>query len=229
MKPTPDLSVYASYSESFLPQAGDQFLVLSPTRTQFEPEKFTNYEIGAKWAPLDNVLVNAAIFRLERTNIRAVDPNDPTLTVLAGESRAEGFEIGAVGEVTEFWKANLGYTYLDGELLNDNAFGAAGQRLQQLPKHSVSAWNRFDFNEKLGLGLGIIHQSEQFASFSNDVVLPSYWRVDAAAYYTVSERLSFQLNIENLFDEDYYPSAHGDNNIQPSEPFSARIGVRFEI
>ncbi|MBX7493848.1 TonB-dependent siderophore receptor [Qipengyuania sp. 1NDW9] len=229
VKPTPDLSIYASFSESFLPQAGDQFLVLSPTRTQFEPEKFTNYEIGAKWAPMDNVLVNAAIFRLERTNIRAVDPTDPTLTVLAGESRAEGFEIGAVGEVTDFWKANLGYTYLDGELLNDNAFGDAGQRLQQLPEHSISAWNRFDFNDKLGLGLGVIHQSEQFASFSNDVVLPSYWRVDAAAYYTVSDRLSFQLNIENLFDEDYYPSAHGDNNIQPGEPFSARIGVRFEI
>ena len=60
-------------------------------------------------------------------------------------------------------------------------------------------------------------------------MLPSYWRVDAAAYYTVSEKLSLQLNIENLFDENYYPSAHGDNNIQPADPFSARIGVRFEI
>ena len=229
VKPTPDLSIYASYAESFLPQAGDQFLVLSPDRSQFEPEKFTNYEIGAKWAPLDKVLVTAAIFRLERTNIRAVDPTDPTLTVLAGESRAEGFEIGAVGEVADFWKANLGYTYLDGELLNDNAFGAAGQRLQQLPEHSISAWNRFDLSEQLGFGLGVIHQSQQFASFSNDVVLPSYWRVDAAAYYTVSEKLSLQLNIENLLDEDYYPSAHGDNNIQPGDPFTARIGVRFEI
>lgn len=229
VKPTPDLSIYASYSESFLPQAGDQFLVLSPDRSQFEPEKFTNYELGAKWAPLDKVLVTAAIFRLERTNIRAVDPTDPTLTVLAGESRTEGFELGAVGEVTDFWKANLGYTYLDGELLNDNAFGAAGQRLQQLPRHSISAWNRFDVSEQLGFGLGVIHQSEQFASFSNDVVLPSYWRVDAAAYYTVSEQLSIQLNIENLLDEDYYPSAHGDNNIQPGDPFTARIGVRFEI
>ena len=229
VKPTPDLSIYASYAESFLPQAGDQFLILSPDSSQFEPEKFTNYEIGAKWAPLDKVLVTAAIFRLERTNIRAVDPTDPTLTVLAGESRAEGFEIGAVGEVADFWKANLGYTYLDGELLNDNAFGAAGQRLQQLPEHSISAWNRFDLSEQLGFGLGVIHQSQQFASFSNDVVLPSYWRVDAAAYYTVSEQLSIQLNIENLLDEDYYPSAHGDNNIQPGDPFTARIGVRFEI
>ncbi|MBX7527628.1 TonB-dependent receptor [Qipengyuania vesicularis] len=227
VKPSPDLSVYASFAESFLPQAGDQFFLLSPGNAQFEPEKFTNYEIGAKWAPLDNVLVSAAIFRLERSNTRFT--NELGITELTGESRTEGFEVGAVGEVTDFWKANLGYTYLDGELTSDSSFGPAGQRLQQLPKHSISAWNRFDVTEQLGFGLGVIHQSDQFASFSNDVVLPSYWRVDAAAYYTVSDRLSFQINVENLFDEDYYPSAHGDNNIQPAEPFSARIGVRLEI
>ncbi|MCA0978259.1 TonB-dependent siderophore receptor [Qipengyuania flava] len=228
VKPTPDLSIYASYAESFLPQAGDQFVVLSPDNAKFEPEKFTNYEIGAKWAPLDNVLVSAAIFRLNRNNTRFTDPLTGD-TLLTGKSRTEGFEIGAVGEVTDFWKANLGYTYLDGELLTDSAFGSAGQRLQQLPEHSVSAWNRFDINQQIGFGLGVIHQSDQFASFSNDVVLPSYWRVDAAAYYTVSDKLSLQLNIENLFDESYYPSAHGDNNIQPADPFSARIGLRFEI
>ncbi len=227
VKPTPDLSIYASYAESFLPQAGDQFLVLSQADAGLDPEKFTSYEVGAKFAPLDNVLISAAIFRLERSNIQARNELDEV--VLAGKSRAEGFEIGAVGTITDFWKANLGYTYLDGELLNDNDFGDAGQRLQQLPKHSISAWNRFDLTESLGFGLGVIHQSEQFASFSNDVVLPSYWRVDAAAYYTLSDRASLQLNVENLFDEDYYPSAHGDNNIQPADPFSARIGVRFEI
>ncbi|MBX7458151.1 TonB-dependent siderophore receptor [Qipengyuania sp. 1NDH17] len=227
VKPTPDLSIYASYAESFLPQAGDQFFLVSPTNAQLEPEKFTNYEIGLKFAPLDNVLVSAAIFRLERSNSRFT--NEFGITELTGESRTEGFEIGAVGEVTDFWKANLGYTYLDGELTSSSSFGPAGRRLQQLPRHSVSAWNRFDFTDNIGVGLGVIHQSQQFASFSNEVVLPSYWRVDAAAYYTVSEKLSMQLNIENLFDETYYPSAHGDNNIQPADPFSARIGVRFEL
>ncbi len=229
VKPLDGVSVFASYAESFLPQAGDQFFLISPTNATFAPEQFTNYEVGVKWAPIAKALLTASAFRLERTNIRAPSVEDPTLTVLAGESRIEGFEVSAIGEVADFWKANLGYTYLDGELLNDNAFGDAGQRLQQLPRHSISAWNRFDVSDSLGFGLGVLHQSNQFASFSNEVVLPSYWRVDAAAYYTVSDRLSFQLNIENLLDEDYFPSAHGDNNIQPGEPFSARIGVRLEL
>ena len=226
VKPNARLSFYGSYAESFLPQSGDQFFILSQRDAALEPEEFTNYEIGAKWAPLDTVLLTAAAFRLERTNTR---DSTGIVTVQTGESRVEGFEVSAVGEVADFWKANLGYTYLDGELLTNSAFGSAGQRLQQLPRHQVTAWNRFDFTERFGLGLGVIHQSSQFASFSNTVVLPSYWRVDAAAYYTLSDRLSFQVNIENLLDEDYYPSAHGNNNIQPGEPFSARVGVRFEL
>jgi catecholate siderophore receptor len=227
VKPNPDISVYASYAESFLPQAGDQFLLLSPTSAQFEPEKFTNYEIGVKWAPMAKVLVTAAVFRLDRSNTRFTDSLGNT--TLTGESRVEGFEIGAVGEIADFWKANIGYTYLDGELTSDSVFGPAGQRLQQTPKHQIAAWNRFDVTKALGFGVGVIHQSGQFASFSNTVELPAYWRVDAAAYYTINDRVSVQVNIENLFDETYYPSAHGNDNIQPAEPFSARIGVRFAI
>ena len=226
VKPNERLSFYASYAESFLPQSGDQFFILGQRDAALEPEEFTNYELGAKWAPLDTVLVTAAAFRLERSNTR---DSTGIVTVQTGKSRVEGFEIAAVGEIAGFWKANLGYTYLDGELLTNSAFGTAGRRLQQLPRHQVTAWNRFDFTEQFGVGLGVIHQSSQFASFANTVVLPSYWRVDAAAYYTVNDRLSFQVNIENLLDEDYYPSAHGNNNIQPGEPFNARVGVRFAL
>ena len=227
VKPMAGLSLFASYARSFLPQAGDQFFLISPTDATFAPEKFTNYEAGVKWAPVADALITASVFRLERTNIRAPAPDDPTLTVLAGESRIEGFEVTAVGQIADFWQANIGYTYLDGELLNASSFGPAGRQLQQVPKHSISAWNRVDVTPALGFGLGVIHQSDQFASFTNEVVLPAYWRVDAAVFYTVSDRATVQLNIENLFDENYFPSAHGDNNIQPGRPFSARLGVRF--
>ncbi|WP_128891878.1 TonB-dependent siderophore receptor [Erythrobacter sp. HKB08] len=229
VKPTDRLSFYASYSESFLPQAGDQFLILGAGDADFEPEKFTNYEIGAKWLVKPDLFLTAALFRLDRTNTTAPDPANTGLTVQVGESRVEGFEASLVGEVLPGWEASLGYTYLDGEITTTSDFAAAGTRLQQLPKHQVSAWNHFDVTDRFGLGFGAIHQSQQFASFSGNVVLPDYWRVDVAAYYEVSDRVSLQLNVENLFDEDYYPSAHGDNNIQPGAPLSARVGVRISL
>ncbi len=229
VKPMPDLSLYASYSQSFLPQAGDQFLILSPGASAFEPERFTNYEVGAKWLITPQLFATAAAFRLDRTNTRAADPANTGLTTLLGESRVEGFELSLTGEILPGWEANIGYTFLDGSITSDSVFADAGTRLQQLPESQIAAWNHVDLTDRFGIGLGVIHQGEQFASFSNEVVLPSYWRFDAAAYYEVNERVSVQLNIENLFDESYFPSAHGDNNIQPAKPFSARVGVRFSL
>lgn len=229
LKPTPAISIYGAYSESFLPQAGDQFVLLSPGDAAFEPEQFTNYELGAKWAVSPRLLAQAAIFRLERDNTTAPDPANTGLTLLTGASRTEGFEISLTGEITPFWEASLGYTYLDGEITQTTDAAVAGTRLQQLPENQITAWNRFNLSDKFGIGAGVIYQGEQFASFSGNVTLPDYVRVDAALFYDVSDQVSVQVNVENLFDEQYYPSAHGDNNIQPGRPFTARLGVRLSL
>ncbi|KPM15928.1 TonB-dependent siderophore receptor [Citromicrobium sp. WPS32] len=229
VKPVENVSLYAAYSESFLPQAGDQFVILSPGDAAFEPEQFTNYEIGAKWAIGPRLLAAASIFRLERENTTAPDPNNTGLTLQTGASRTEGFEISLTGEILPFWEASLGYTYLDGEITETTDAAVAGTRLQQLPEHQITAWNRFNLTDRLGVGAGLIYQGEQFASFSQNVTLPDYVRVDAAIFYDVTDRIAVQVNVENLFDETYYPSAHGDNNIQPGRPFSARFGVRLKM
>ena len=57
------------------------------------------------------------------------------------------------------------------------------------------------------------------------VTLPSWTRVDAAVYYNLTTSLRAQLNIENLFDEDYFISAHNNTNITPGSP----IGLRFAL
>jgi catecholate siderophore receptor len=227
--PVESVSLYASYAESFLPQSGDQFYALSPTTATLEPEKFDNIEVGAKWAPAADLLLTASVFQLDRSNTRAADPANPALTVLTGASRVRGAELSVAGEIAERLHVNLGYTYLDGEITSDSNFAAAGTRLQQLPEHHFAAWARYDITANFGLGGGVIAQSDQFASFSNNVTLPGYARVDLAAFYNPTERLSFQLNVENVFDETYYASAHGDNNIQPARPANASLTARLRF
>lgn len=229
VKPQENLSLYASYTESFLPQAGDQFLILSPTSASFEPEKFENIEAGVKWAPKSDLLFTAALFQLDRSNTQAPDPNGSGLTVLTGKSRTKGMELSLAGNLASNWLVNLGYTYLDGKIRSTTSAAPAGTRLEQVPKHHIAAWTRYDFTERLGVGAGIVHSSKQFASVSGNVVLPSYTRVDVAGYFQLTERVSLQVNVENLFDEDYYPSAHGDNNIQPAKPLSASFGARISL
>ena len=227
--PAESVSLYASYAESFLPQSGDQFYALSPTTATLEPEKFDNFEVGAKWAPAADLLLTASVFQLDRSNTQAADPANPGLTVLTGASRVRGAELAIAGEIAERLHVNLGYTYLDGEITSDSDFAAAGTRLQQLPEHHFAAWARYDITDKFGIGGGLIAQSDQFASFSNAVTLPGYTRVDLAAFYNPTERLSFQLNVENVFDETYYASAHGDNNIQPARPANASLTARLRF
>lgn len=229
-KPQPNISLYASYALSFLPRSGDQFLTLTPTTETLAPEEFENYEIGAKWDVTDGLSFTAAIFRLNRENGVAVDPDDVGNSILTG-TRTEGLELQVLGRPLPGWQVNLGYSYLDGEEFGRVVPGAAGpefanRTLSQVPDHLFSLWNRYDPTDKLGFGLGVTHQSSQFTSISNAVRIPSFTRVDAAVYYDLNDNLQLQVNVENLFDENYFPAAHNDNNISIGEPINARFTVR---
>ena len=69
----------------------------------------------------------------------------------------------------------------------------------------------------------MIYQDEMFAAIDDAVTLPSFTRFDAAAFYLVSRRPAAQVNLENLFDEEYFTTAHSNNNITPGSPRALRV------
>jgi len=229
LKPREELSVYASFAKSFLPQTGDQFSTLDPAFQSLEPEAFRDLELGVKWDINPRVSLTGALFELKRSNTRVADPANPGFFVLTGSSRVRGAEFGLTGRITPQWQLSLGYTYQDGEIRSATSAAPAGRKLDKLPHHQASAWTRYDLSRNFGLGLGLVHQSGQFATISNQVWLPGFTRIDAAAYLTLSDRVSFQLNVENLTDSGYFASAHTDNNIQPGEPLTARLTARLKL
>jgi catecholate siderophore receptor len=77
----------------------------------------------------------------------------------------------------------------------------------------------------LGLGIGVIYQDEMFAAIDDEVTLPSFVRVDAAAYYTLNRWARLQANVENVFDKGYFPTANSNNNITPGSPRAVRVTV----
>jgi catecholate siderophore receptor len=228
-KPFKDVSVYASLTQSFLPRAGDQFLTLDLVSQALDPEEFVNREIGIKW-DFDNMLsLTAALFDIERENGTAVNPNDPELSILTG-TKTRGFEMQLTGNLTDILSINATYSYLDGDEFGRVDNGVINNRtLSQVPEHMFSLWSRYEVMPKFDVALGMTYQSEQFASISNTTELPAFTRVDAAAYYRFSDDLVIQMNIENLFDKDYFPAAHNDNNITTGEPTNARIGVIYNF
>jgi catecholate siderophore receptor len=225
-KPIQTLSLYTSYSVSYLPSSGDQFASLTTVTQQVKPEKFSNYEVGAKWAATDAFTLNAAVYTLDRTNTRATDPNDPTRIVQTGSTRTRGLELGFIGSVTRAWAVSGGYAYQDAFIRSTTTAAVAGAKVASVPRHNITLWNKYALSPKLGIGLGMIYRSEIFAAVSNTVVLPGYTRFDAAVFYTVNKQWTLQANVENLLDRKYYSNADSNTNISPGSPFAVRLMVR---
>jgi len=224
-KPIAPVSLYGTYSVSYLPSSGDQFSSLTSITEQLEPERFRNLEVGAKWDASDTLSLTASIYRLDRTNTRSIDPNDPVRIIQTGSQRTNGYELGVNGRVTSSWSIAGGYAHQDASVTSATATAREGATVAQVPRHTVSLWNNYQVHPRLGAALGIVYRSDVFAAIDNTVTLPGYTRVDAAVFVGLVEGIRLQVNVENLLDKEYWANADGNTNITPGSPRAVRVGL----
>jgi catecholate siderophore receptor len=224
VKPVPAVSLYGSYSRSYLPRAGEQLASLSATNRALDPETFRNTEVGAKWELTRMLSLTAALYRLDRGNVVAPDPSNPTLSLLVDAERTTGLEVEIAGNPMDRWSLHGGYAYQDSEVRHTlSATIVKGARLGQVPRHTFSLWNRYEVSRLLGIGLGIVSRGDSFVAADNTVILPGAARVDAAGFFTLAPRVRAQVNVENLLDTRYHWTAHNNNNILPGSPRAVRV------
>ncbi|MEO0907085.1 MAG: TonB-dependent siderophore receptor [Pseudomonadota bacterium] len=216
-KPAENLSIYGSYSESFLPRSGEQFANINGNNNALDPNTFENLELGLKWDFAERLSFTAAVFEIKQTSPQPNDDDPSTLDVI--NSTISGFELQAQGEVLPGWTISAGYSYLDGDQANSDL------RVRELPQNTFSVWNQVAFTPKFGMGLGLTYQDESFINNSNSAVLPSYTRIDAAAYYEISDNLKVQVNVENLTDTTYFPNSHSTHQASVGAPINARFAI----
>jgi len=217
-KPEENISLYASYSQTFVPQSGEQFAELYSKQPSagLDPSEFSNLEAGIKWDLADDQSVTLAVFKIDQDLVE----DDGLGGSRIKDAEIEGFEAQYLGRITDQWTVSAGYTYLTGEDKNNKRPG-------ELPKSSFSIWNSYQLTEKLGLGLGAIYQGESTPKGgASKGTVPSFTRVDAAAYYQLSENLRLQLNVENLLDEEYYPHAYSSHQFTVGAPLNATVSVK---
>lgn len=224
-KPMENVSIYGSYSESFLPRSGEQFANINGTKDQLDPNTFTNREIGMKWDLHNALSLTFAFFEVEQSSPQVADNDPSTLDVI--DSEINGFELQLKGQVNDRWFISAGLSALDGEQVNRS--GPTGLKPRELPERMLSIWNNFQVTERFGFGIGLSRQTESYINNSNTAVLPSYSRFDAAAYYDVNDSLSLQLNIENLTDITYFPNSHSTHQATVGAPFNARLTANWRF
>jgi catecholate siderophore receptor len=209
-EPTDAQTYYFSYGTSFNPSA--EYLALSTTTANLEPEKNRSFELGAKINLLDERLaVPGALFRTEKTNARTADPANATVTVLDGKQRVDGIELEVSGRILEGWNLIAGYTYLDGEIVEAND-ATKGKIPQNTPEHSGFVWTTYEPFKDVELGAGVYYVGDRWANNQNTNEVPNYWRFDTMVAYTIGD-VRLALNGYNLADATIYEGVYAGHVI----------------
>ncbi len=215
-KPRENISLYASYSETFLPRSGEQYANINGDADDLDPDEFESREIGMKWDFESGLSLTMAYFENEQT--RADIDNDTGENFEVRGLEVDGFEVQIEGQLGDNLYVRGGYSYFDGET-------GGGDEPRELPENMASIWGVYQLNSQWGFGLGATYQDESLITDGGTAVLPSYTRVDAAVYYELSNNLRMQLNVENLFDERYFPTSHSTHQATVGEELNARLTI----
>lgn len=216
-KPMEDMSVYYSYSESFLPRSGEQFKKLQESDSRLDADVFESTEFGLKLSLSNNLSLTASLFESEQ--VRAARDSDTGETSEVIGLTVEGFEVELKGQLSDNLSIHAGYSSLDGVT-------AKGGKPREIPTHTFNAFAQYIVSENFGWGIGFTQQGESY--IKNDdtsKVLPEYTRIDFSAYYDVSDDVSIRMNIENVGDEVYFPHSHSSHQVTVGESVNARFSV----
>ena len=231
-RPIPEFTLYTNVGTSFRPNIGPDAAAVT-RGTPLAPETGLGYEVGVKSELFDgNLLLTAAAFRVERENVLTPDPNNSGFSIAAGAVRSQGFEVTAQGQLTPELKVLAGYVFADAVVTKDNVL-PVGAPLINVPRHSGSLLAVYEPQggdwKGLGVGGGVRGVGERAGDAAGSgFVLPAYVAVDALAYYRF-DNVRLALNVENIFDTQYYESSLNVFRVYPGSPrrFTGSFTVRF--
>jgi catecholate siderophore receptor len=227
--PSDQNSVYLSYNDAALPSG--ETLSLAANTADLAPETSVNWELGARWELRPSLSLSAAVFRLDRLDVKSPDPLNPGYYVQTGQHRTEGLELAAQGEVRPGWLLSASYARLNGRIMKTTSAATAGSKLALVPEHQGSVWNRVALSPRWAVGAGLVGQGASYAALDNAVRLPGFVRADGAVYFDagrwgMAQSLQLALNVENLGNQHYWATAHANNNLSPGAPRQWTLTLR---
>ena len=233
-----NFTAYASYTDIFMPQTYNR----DRDNKVLEPDEGKNYEVGIKGEFYGGRLnTSLAYFEVHESN-RAepdaeynADPTNPSILYasVGTKAKAKGFEAEMSGELAPGWQAQAGFTH---KIIR----GSDDEKISTWePEDQLSLYTTYKFKgplDRLTIGGGARWQNrswqniynrakDQYQDFSQD----AYWLVDAMAKYQISEHLSTTVNVNNLFDKQYYTNIGFYNTAYYGDPRNVMVNTRWDF
>jgi len=225
---SPQFSIYLTSGTSFRPNSG-----LDKQGNSFEPEKGISFETGVKFESEDKRAgATLAVYSITKKNVKTQDLTDNSFDVASGEVKSKGLEFDVNGKITDNFKLNANYSYINAQITKDNQ-GLKGKELRNVPKHSTTLLAMYEdsifINSSYGLGGSISYVSSKQGNSQNEFKLPSYTKAGLISYYNYDKSLSFQLNIDNIFNKDYIESSYDYSWLNPGNPRSFMFSMSYKF
>lgn len=221
-KATEQLSFYSNWGKGFELNTG-----LNKNNELFQPEKTTTWELGAKYQFLPKSWLGLTYFDLDKRHLLTegiVDEN-----VDNGHVQSRGVELELQHQISDQLRVNANYSYTDASVL-ESEVDKTGSRLKNIPKHTANISADYQLNlfgREAGLVGNINYYGQRSANYiDNGTTLPEFTVVNVGGYIQIRPDLRAQLNLDNLFDKDYYVASYTNYWVQPGEPLKATL--RFD-
>lgn len=251
-KPVAVASLYVSYANTETPPGtsnlgastttvGGSETVTNINNPNVDPTETRNLEAGVKWDALSGRLsLTAAYYSTEHLNEFVEDPFNTGFGENFGKRTVKGFDLGVVGKITDKWNITAGLQTMDTEVEEGSGTtsNATGAVTRWSPELAGTVWTTYEVTPKLTLGGGARYMGEQTRantpgvdlSTQNVPFIPEYWVVDAYGAYKVNDKVSVQLNVYNLLDEDYIATLNnGGSRLIPGAPRSATVTLNYSF
>jgi len=209
-KPIENVTTYVSYMEAL-----ERGIIVSNIYANYgavlPPLVSKQYEVGAKYDINPNLLLSAALFRIEKAN-QYSDRATPIPTyVQDGLQVHNGVELILTGKITDNLTIMGGGTLMDISVEKSNNPALEGKK----PFNAASRMGKIyaeyalPWVEGLSLTGGIYYTGEKYGNAANTDKIPSYTLYDIGARYTtrvLDKALTVRLNVINLTGKDYWQS-----------------------
>ncbi|MFT4198558.1 MAG: TonB-dependent siderophore receptor [Pseudoxanthomonas sp.] len=218
LRPTPDISPYISYTQSFKANEGED-----ANGNGFAPERGEQLEAGVKWnLPSAKTLFTLAAYQIDKKNVLIYDDaSNPDVGRVGGKQRSRGAELSVDTAFSPNLRLGLNWAYIaEAEYLKDTDY--TGNRLPNVPRNALGLWSDYTLPGDLyrwKLNLGATYTGITYSTSNNYYTLPAYFLADIGVRYEINDHITLAANIKNLFDRTYYTSSYYNSTmVVPGDP-----------